>query len=409
MPTFMPDGLEIRDFEPHLHDSACKELEVTASQFQGFGGLIKAAIVHYHLFDAKPRQYSKHVLLVVVDTSTQGVVGVVAIGIKDLYVHGNVWRCGWVFDLRVSEAYQRRGIGAALTSAAEERASRLGVSYVYLSVNNDNRKARALYTAQGWTLASRRALVFRPLLLIPRPQRSHSLHVPVRALAPEEALKLVTNHFSAKDLSPTRDEMARLLASPNILGTFAAFDEQSGSHAALCLWHGSTLTAFKPVTLLVPFEWWQKAAPPIAIFIASAALYALHSTLCMDVGHALKASLLAVGAAAVGGALAFWSWARSRKAFRARAFAPCYSGPKWEPLMRAVYSHVAREARSQGFAVLVLNEDVDSPLVRCLHAKGQAPRSPTAFWQKALGAPVWSQSSSLPELHSDAFFDPRDM
>jgi hypothetical protein len=81
---------------------------VTASQFQGFGGLIKAAIQHKNSFDTKPRQFVQHLLLVVVDErANSAVAAVVVMAIKNAFVHGAVERCGFIFDLRVAEPYQQ--------------------------------------------------------------------------------------------------------------------------------------------------------------------------------------------------------------------------------------------------------------------------------------------------------------
>ena len=138
-------------------DAACKELEISASQFTGLGGLIKAAIHHHGTFDAKPRLFDDHVVLTAKWSGE--VCGVVAVGIKDMYVHGRERRCGFVFDLRVGALFQRRGIGAALTTALEARCKEWhGVDFLYLSANNTNSKARSLYSKQGWSKASRRAL-----------------------------------------------------------------------------------------------------------------------------------------------------------------------------------------------------------------------------------------------------------
>ena len=86
------------------------------------------------------------------------------------------------------------------------------------------------------------------------------------------------------------------------------------------------------------------------------------------------------------------------------------SGPEWQPLMRAVYRRVCEEARERGYAVLVINEDVSSPLALCLLSQkgGAPPRSPTSFWQKDLSAPA-KPSASPAAFGTDAFFDPRDM
>ena len=410
----LPDELQLRDFDAAKDDAACKELEVTASQFQALGGSIKAAIVHHGGFDAKPRQFADHLLLVVVDEANKGAVcGVVCVGIKRAYVHGALQLCGMVFDLRVSEQYQRRGIGAALTTAAEERAAQRGVTFFYLSVNNDNRKARALYASQGWNKASGRALVFTPLLWIPSADSASASAVKGAVVKIERtrALKMVRAHYATRDLGLSTDEFARLFESEeSYLGTYVA-EDGAGSRAALSLWHGSRLTAFTPVHLLLPVAWWSTIAPALGALAVGGAAYAVRALLASSAGTVARAALAATLAAVVCGAVGFGRWIRSRTAFRARAFAPCWSGPKWEPLMRAVNAHVNAEARALGFGVIVINEDAGSPLVRCLYPRGSGrPRSPTAFWQKRLPTPpVWSDESALPTLYPDAFFDPRDM
>ena len=414
-PTLLPDGLVLRDFNPATDDIACKQLEVTASQFQGFNGLIKAAIVHHGGFNAKPSQFEKHLLLVVVDKEV--VCGVVAVAIKRVFVHGAVQPCGFVFDLRVSEQYQRRGIGAALTSEAEARAEKMGVTYLYLSVNNENKKARALYATQGWNKASSRALIFRPLLYAPPADGAAKAAVTkspsgnVLRLEAGRALELTAAHFARRDLGLSRPEFERLFASPNLIGTFIAEDGDPSepSRAILSLWHGSTLTAFTPITILLPVAWWVRLAPLVGLLAAAATAASVRAMLRFAAGPLSQGLVVAGATLGVAAAIGLWRWARSRTAFRARAFGPCASGPRWQPLMRAVHSHVAAEARARGFGILVINEDARSPLVDCLYPSAK-PRSPTSFWQKRLPPPPpWSDEGVLPILYPDAFFDPRDM
>jgi hypothetical protein len=77
--------------------------------------------------------------------------------------------------------------------------------------------------------------------------------------------------------------------------------------------------------------------------------------------------------------------------------------------MRAVHAQVCTQARELGFATIVINEDSASELVACVGGGGK-PKSQTSFWQKRIPAPpVWSIDSALPSMHSDAFFDPRDI
>ena len=215
------DDLVIRDYEDG-DDAACKQLEVTASQFQVLGALFKAAIVHHDRFDSKARQFSQHVLLVCVsggkgNGSGNGggngnVCGVIAVALKRARVHGAERLCGFVFDLRVDEAYQRRGIGGRLARAAEARCAERGVGYLYLSVNNSNRGAQELYRRLGWNPASRRALLMRPLLLAQqRPAAADAAAAAagggVRRLAPKDALELVASHYAERDLGLDRAEV----------------------------------------------------------------------------------------------------------------------------------------------------------------------------------------------------------
>lgn len=414
-------GLVLRTYGTE-DDAACKALEISASQFQSFGGLIKAAIHHKGKFDDKPRQFDDYILLACEDKSKNGhICAVVAVAIKTALVHGSQQRCGFVFDLRVEEAYQKRGIGKAITKEAEKRAEARGCTYLYLSVNNDNRKARALYTSAGWTLASRRALVFQPLVCV-RPASAMDAEVAavgggVQLLEAVEALALVTAHFAKRDLGLSASEFKVLFASHNMLGTFAASDGH-GSRAVLSLWHGSSFNSFKPVRLLLPMSTWARLRVPLGCCGGLLVGYAAYAMLLAAPGPLTR---LLVGAGFLAGAAAvgfMWNFLRTRTAFRARAFAPIATGPNWQPLMRAVHAHVLGEARKRGFGVMVINEDVSSPLTSTLvrmdakgeAKKGGAPRSPTSFWQKALQSTPGSNGSGvMPSLQSDAFFDPRDI
>lgn len=408
----LPDGLEVRTYEPD-DDASCKDLEVSASQFQGLGGLIKAAVQHLSSFDAKPRQFSDHVLLVVSNTETRAVCAVVAVALKSAFVHGKTRRCGYVFDLRVSESHQRRGIGSALTREAEKVCQERGVEFLYLSVNNDNAKAKMLYAANGWVHGSNRALIMRPLLATPAAPKDDAAYARsvggVRELTTGEALKVTGDYYAARELGPSANEFRAVFQSNQLLGTFAASDNADGSMAALSLWHGSTLTSFRPVTLLLPVALWVRLAPFLAAGAVTAAAGLVTLIFRAAPGPVTQSALALACAAAAGAVATCWRWASSRIAFRARAFAPVMVGPRGEQLMRAVHAHVARVARERGFAVLVINEAIGSPLASCLRGdrpRQSSPRSPTVFWQKSLSSAL---PGDLPPLQADMFFDPRDM
>lgn len=408
----LPEGLVLRDYEPK-DDAGCRQLEVTASQFQGFGGLIKAAIQHKNSFDTKPRQFVQHLLLVVVDErANSAVAAVVVMAIKNAFVHGAVERCGFVFDLRVAEPYQRQGIGKALTSEVEKRAISIGVCYLYLSVNNSNKKARSLYASQGWTQASSRSLLFKVLISQPRKDaaalEAASKGGGVLKMERGKALALATEHFARRDLGLTAAEFERLFASESYLGTWVA-EDGAGSLAALSLWDGSKITTFTPINLILPMAWWARLSP-LPSLLAAAGAAGVASALLRAAPGPLVQSAIVAGCILIGvKVVSFWHWWNSRKGFRARAFAPCVSGPQWKPLMRAVHAQVCTQARELGFATIVINEDSASELVACVGGGGK-PKSQTSFWQKRIPAPpVWSIDSALPSMHSDAFFDPRDI
>lgn len=418
MSSMLSPGLVLRTYLPE-DDEQCKALEISASQFQGFGGLVKAAIHHNGAFDDKPKQFDDHILLCCEDKSNHGhICAVVAVAIKTAWVHGCQQRCGFVFDLRVEETYQRRGIGREITKEAERQAEARGCTYLYLSVNNDNKKARALYTSAGWTLASRRCLIFRPLLFIPHaPKADAEVVASIVRLDPTEALTLLAAHFAKRDLGLSASEFSSLFSSPNMLGTFAASDGR-GSRAVLSLWHGSSFNSFSPIRVLLPVSTWARLRIPLGCCGGLLVGYAAYAMLLAAQGPLTR---MLVGACflAGGGAVGFaWNFIRTRTAFRARAFAPIAAGTNWQPLMRAVHAHVLGEARRCGFGVIVINEDLSSPLVATLAngvaegkaESGKATRSPTSFWQKALrSTPGSSGTGLLAALQSDAFFDPRDI
>ena len=170
--------------------------------------------------------------------------------------------------------------------------------------------------------------------------------------------------------------------------------------------HTPTTADFRPVNLLLPIRWWARFAPLLLGVALLTATVAVRSVLVYLPGTFSRALVSVACAAISGGALAVGQWARSRTAFRARAFAPVLKGDGAARLVAAVHARAAAEARALGFAFLVINEDIDSPLI-CALRKGKRQRSPTSFWQKIPGLPPHAEPP--PELRSDMLFDPRDM
>jgi GNAT superfamily N-acetyltransferase len=417
-------------------DAACKQLEVSASQFQYANGLFRAALVHYQRFNSKARQYkSGHLVLLCCLPEGDFTVGVVVVAYKQAFVHGRERKVGYVNDLRVDERCQGRGIGKALQLEVQSRAAAAGCEYLYLSVNAENKKARRLYTSLNWTAASPRQLSVTPLLFPARVPPADAAAAAraggARYVDKEAALELTARYYSARDLGLAKSEWSMIFGSPLYLGTFscAAAD---GSVAALSLWNGSSFTGFQLVHALLPLRVWATAFPVlVAAAVAALASLALKhgfvsfTQLIPTIPRSradlpeltLHRAVVGVAAAAAFLAVSFvYNWATTRTHARARAFAPVGQGPNWQPLMRAVRAKVAASARERGYAVLFVNEDARSPFLPTLVGeKGAARRggeggghAPTTFWQKRLQQPGSELAENLPLLGGDGCFDPRD-
>jgi len=269
----MKPTLRIRPYAP-ADDAACKRLELVASQFQSCRGLVKAAIEHYAAFDAKAQQFAQHLVLVCTDDELGGAVfGVIAVAVKRANCCGALRKVGYVFDLRVDQSHQRRGIALALSAEAEARVSQapFEVEYLYLSVNSDNTKAKALYSRMGWSLCSKRCLFFdllsRPAALTSEARAAAGGVLRIRDTS--EAVGKTADAYAGNDLCLEREELERsLFLSPLYLGTFALADGR-GSYAQLSLWHSSFFTGFLPIRLLFPWELWRVSAP--LLFVSAAA------------------------------------------------------------------------------------------------------------------------------------------
>jgi GNAT superfamily N-acetyltransferase len=441
-------SLTIREYAPPDSD-ACKRLEVVASQFQVLGGLIKSAMTHHGPFDAKARQFEQCLILVVIDETCAamgggGVVGVIAVAVKRAHVFGAMRNIGFVFDLRVDQTHQRRGIAHALSMRAEAAVAQPPYSceYLYLSVNGTNYKAKGLYASMGWSFCSGRKLTMS--LLTAPAQLDASVAAAVAAAggvrrveAGAEATRAATEGYAARrDLELTAAEMSKaLFGSPLCLGTFSCADGR-GSSASISLWHSSNFNGFTPVRLVLPWSWWVRAGPVLGAAGMGGAALAFGAMLAGALARhrageplASLAQVGGAGALAFCGARTYWfiHWLRARTSFRARLFGATYEGPAWEPLMRAAVARAHDQARSEGFAMLVVNTDQLDPINSALRppqssarrglarlsrgggaasAGSGAHKQPnTEFWHKSLSADM---PSPLPTLAPDAFFDPRD-
>ena len=409
-PLDLGDGLSIRTYSAY-DDAACRALERTASQFQGFGGLVKAAIKHHAPFDTKPRQFiSGYVLLVCVDErvttehnggSGGAVCGAICVGLKDAFVHGRQRRCGFVFDLRVDERWQRRGIGAALAREAERRSAMRGAEWLYLSVNRDNKKATKLYTKLGWSAASTRRLLFTPLLLPPRCVGRLARggrgrrHPPL--LGPGGRGARGTPFCRPR---PRRKEVDAFSKSSLHLGVWVASDG-CGSRAALRSGTPRRSRRSRPSGSL-PVAVWQKLVWPLSVAATAVSTVGFSALLVPLTPAGRHAAMACLAAATATGVLFVNSAALARRVPRARLCARLRGRRVAAAHARSARPPARRGARA-AFALVVVNEDADSPLVECLGKTGG--RTPTAFLQKWL----LQGQAECPPLRPDGFFDPRDI
>jgi len=109
------------------------------------------------LIRTEARQYQISHIFVAEEVKTGHIAGVVCVGLKDVTLYGVKMRIGWLFDLRVDEDFQRKGIGARLNTMAETASAKDGAAIMFLSVNGDNTKAKAMYKKIGYVHASKRA------------------------------------------------------------------------------------------------------------------------------------------------------------------------------------------------------------------------------------------------------------
>jgi ribosomal protein S18 acetylase RimI-like enzyme len=76
-------------------------------------------------------------------------IGVLWLGARD------GWRRTWIYDIRVDDAWQGRGLGRATLEAAEARARQLGAEQVGLHVFAHNEVACRLYETSGYVVTER--------------------------------------------------------------------------------------------------------------------------------------------------------------------------------------------------------------------------------------------------------------
>ncbi len=329
----------LREYRP-ADDGACRELERHASQHMfksrlasaATSLLLKAHLFHAGAFDARAAQFPARHVLVCEDTRPakgEGcIVGVVAVGIKPGSLRGREVLLGYMFDLRVHERVQRRGIGARLCRLAEARCAADGVDTLYLSVNATNRRARELYRKLGYSHASSRApsmsFLFRTLPVWPSADGSAAPGVRLARLSATEAAACLRS-LVGTDCSLDASGMADLAAHPNLEASWRA-QSDDGSVATLHLWNSSSLGGFLVERLLVPTRWLDSAlAGAVAAALLLCALVAYARVVCgmYARGHTARAAATLLGGAAMA-CLCAWAapWLRFARRLLLRSRLP---------------------------------------------------------------------------------------
>jgi len=122
---------------------------------------------------------------------------------------------------------------------------------------------------------------------------------------------------------------------------------RAGSHAALSLWHGSSLTGFHLERFIVPIWHWRWIAPLLAAPVAVATLRNLSTLLNAAAWLPFGVPLLVLCTAGSFASILFaWLWYRGRRFFRARAFAPVYAG--MHKLFLACFLSASFDANEKG-------------------------------------------------------------
>eukprot|EP01064_Diplonema_japonicum_P034853 TRINITY_DN735_c0_g2_i3.p1 TRINITY_DN735_c0_g2~~TRINITY_DN735_c0_g2_i3.p1 ORF type:complete len:399 (+),score=64.22 TRINITY_DN735_c0_g2_i3:888-2084(+) len=393
----LENGFIVREFDPEKDDEACKRLEAHAQMKAGYLQklLFKAQLVINDRYATKVNQYDNHAIFVV-DNEEGEVVAAVCLGLKNVTLYGKPATVGYLFDLRVHEKAQRKGLGETLSNKAEQWAFDQGATMIYLTVNSNNTSALSLYAKLGYSVVSLREPSNSLLVFSAQNAKGE-----VETYKGRDAVDILTPYFESRDMFTGFEG---LFNSPFYYKTLVARDESTDSFASVSLWNGSALTGVLLYRVVLP-SWvigsrvFQYSTFILGLWLsicfgstAYEEFSLLNGVLCVVflavvlVGAFLKHSLDPVLCA-------------PKQQIRCRCFAPVCSGPNGHILLKHVLDHAKAFAKQQGFAVLICNLDRDDP-VRVSFSRG-AYR--TQFHAKM------RDGSVAPRFQPDNFFDPRDI
>jgi len=208
-------------------------LEQEASQVPRLGGLLDGGTIFNSVYDVKCKKFTDHVIIIAeaIDKNNptiKRICGCACIGIKDIYFNKQKVKAGVLFDLRVSDKFQKRGIGTRLTTLLEETARNKGCQFLYLSVNGDNKKAISLYEKTGYNVISQRIIHRIGITKGSIEDRENtktinhhgiSQEFEFKKLEPEQVKEYYNKFYKNEDLALASFE--EISSSSNYLGTYA--------------------------------------------------------------------------------------------------------------------------------------------------------------------------------------------
>jgi len=330
-------------------------------------------------------------------------VGVIACGIKTVWLQGNQYRCGYVYDLRVHEDYQRLGLGRRLSEEIENRCGKQGVDFLYLTVNSDNAKAKTFYQKQGFVHASHR----NPFVVM-LTEKVTGPTCNVSQFAIEDALPAFEKAHGTKDMTPI--PLKSILSSPLFECAFVA--EDGASAAGLCLWDSGSFTHPQVERFFLPVQWYRYNITKCGFVCLALGLLALDWRALLSLWK--QGAWISFGCCSILTVVLTWSvykfvsfmrfasdWVYGVKMkSRARIFAPFAYGPKAEELLSGLVAHARNHAFNRGYFMLIGNLDKSDPF-RSTYPKESFQ---TEFFLKPLVTKVIPKAFCV-----DSFHDPRDI
>jgi len=285
-----------RSYEPADSEQAIS-LEEEASQHFNLFGMLSGGSIFGGDYDTKCRKFPDHIILLAeaIDNEVPEMKRICAcacLGIKDIYFNGKIVKAGILFDLRVSDKFQRRGIGAKLTSMLEETARNKGCEFFYLSVNGRNKKAISLYQKTGYDVISERTIHTKILPKEPIEDRNNMKVVKVNGdmhkynfqkLSPDQAREHYNNFYKNQDLAVVNFD--ELLNSREYVGTYAVTcDDNPANRVGLSLFKIDSTNAMGLKRLFAPAhyftkDWFYSIILAIFLLILYPVIIAIHKRL----------------------------------------------------------------------------------------------------------------------------------